>query len=232
MSQPLGKKLSEKLNDAVDELLGRAKELFVPPIVPGEIKRWWEAMIDDEIVAAARLMKKNYPNLDGHTNGSQQCRIDLAEGPFLLTLQEQLLNRPHAAKTPVFSEATLYTAWLKAGLDGDRWDTFKGWMLHTATIQFEFVIAKKVCKDLIAMSGTIGQLNRILPELADYLPTNLQRELREQKRASNAPFEWAPYDKEKVEICKYSLAKAHLMPIGNRRGWEHAVSWCHRSTAE
>ena len=106
------------------------------------------------------------------------------------------------------------------------------WMANCAEYVEEVKDARLVIGDIFEMTKTAGQLKRMVPDLLQYLPEALRRAYEQQKRASSLPFEWAAYDKRRVENMILAVSKGHL--LNNIRtnneyvGYENvaATTWC------
>lgn len=114
---------------------------------------------------------------------------------------------------------------------------FVEWMIHTAKLREEILDAATVITDIFDMAKTAGQIKRMVPDLLQYLPASLRQAYDEQKRASTMPFEWAPYDKGRVERMILAVSKGHLLANMAKPGRENfsfgtldAIMWA-RQTA-
>ena len=81
------------------------------------------------------------------------------------------------------------------------------------------------------MALTAGQLKRMVPDLLKYLPDDKRDMLHQQVRASTLPFEWAAYDRDRVERAITYIAKCHMLRgIGKsvRQNFERNefTTWC------
>jgi hypothetical protein len=65
--------------------------------------------------------------------------------------------------------------------------------------------------EILSMVKTAGQLARMVPDMIPYLSPQAQQEIAGQKRASQLPYEWAAYPRDKVDAAMVTLAKCHLV---------------------
>lgn len=100
-------------------------------------------------------------------------------------------------------------------------NTFVEWVVHTAKLREEIIDASQVINDVFEMAKTAGQIKRMVPDLLQYLPLGLRQAYEEQKRASTMPFEWAPYDKSRVERMILTVSKGHLLANMAKPGREN-----------
>jgi hypothetical protein len=103
---------------------------------------------------------------------------------------------------------------------GAQAESFTTWMRDTAVLREEIIDAARVIKDVFTMAKTAGQVKRMVPDLLQYMPEGLRAAYEEQKRASTLPFEWAPYEKERVERMILTVSKGHLLNNMGKPGRE------------
>lgn len=127
--------------------------------------------------------------------------------------------------------------YVKGHLGAADAEAFVEWMIHTAKLREEILDAATVITDIFDMAKTAGQIKRMVPDLLQYLPASLRQAYDEQKRASTMPFEWAPYDKGRVERMILAVSKGHLLANMAKPGRENlsfgsldAIMWA-RQTA-
>lgn len=103
------------------------------------------------------------------------------------------------------------TADLHEHLGEENTELFLEWIVATSLLRNELKEAREAVTEIFEMAKTAGQIKRMVPDLLQYLPSNLQRAYQNQVRASSLPFEWAPYPKDKVERMMITIGKGHLM---------------------
>lgn len=104
------------------------------------------------------------------------------------------------------------------------------WMQTCATMFPELRSANKVLQDIFSMANTAGQIKRMVPDLMQYLPEKQRAAFEEQKRSSTIPFEWAPYDKSRIDDMLLQVSKGHLLSNMNREGNARVVRHLHFQT--
>jgi hypothetical protein len=117
-------------------------------------------------------------------------------------------------------------------LPSETYDEFIAWANAAAACDARQTEARSVINDIIKMLSTAGQLRRMVPELVQYLPAQIQKDIADQQRASPFPEEWASYPKDKVEKMLAALAEGHLFHGMGKRdvsrqgaAYSWAVSW-------
>ena len=73
--------------------------------------------------------------------------------------------------------------------------------------------------NVAASAMAIGQVRRMMPDLATYLSKPHQELLRSQQRSSSLPSEFAAFDHGKLHRAIGVLAKCHLLPQTQTFEW-------------
>jgi hypothetical protein len=215
-STQIGKKFSEELIKDVSKLLGRGKLAFPCPLTADERVALWNNMIRPDILAAYELLlAEEVAGSDylGHwnikfktTHGNERFLVEFVhQSPDPQTF---LRVRPNDSNNQHFRSAdSVYDA-----MPGGKHEAFTDWMRNCAMIRRDFEPALQTLKDIIKFCGTIGQLTRAIPDLHKYLKKQHQDILREQTRSSNMPYEWASFDRARVDQLQFAVAKSYLLP--------------------
>ena len=95
---------------------------------------------------------------------------------------------------------------------GNDWGIFQEWVINQGSLYDEMKSAWDTVNEIVNMTSTAGQIRRMVPELLDYLPKDKAEALRAQKRASNVPYKWSAFDRNRVQRALHALAKCHIMP--------------------
>jgi hypothetical protein len=95
---------------------------------------------------------------------------------------------------------------------------FMEWIVSTADMRLELKEAVQTIAQIMEMAKTAGQVKRMVPDLLQYLPPKLQLAYKDQVRASSLPFEWASYNKPRVERLLIALGKGHLLAGMGKEG--------------
>ena len=229
MASTLSARSKEQILGGVNKLLGRARNCFPMPLEEDEIKLWWGLHFKDPEIPKAfeKIMKSGY-SIYCTSNDMEAVFMRALDNvsPMKIKFRVRLLNRvPAERATAVQLGQRLQDAW---PFSLERWYQLVEWMKTVAQINAEFCNAYVVSSFVIEKCNTAGQINRALPELAQYLTGDARDALREQKRASNMPYEWAAYDKDKVMKASLALTKANLFPKGEvSRSWNTCdTNWC------
>lgn len=88
--------------------------------------------------------------------------------------------------------------------------------------------ARTTVIDIMTMIRTAGQLHRMVPELAQYLPDVQRQMIADQQRKSPYPDLWAGFDKARVDRMLVVLARGHLVKgliEGSRPALGDSFSW-------
>lgn len=113
-------------------------------------------------------------------------------------------------------------------LGPDLGGKFDSWVADVKQFHREAFSAYGTCKKIVRMASTPGQLRRMMPDLLDRLGARAQKLLKDQKRASSMPFEWAEFPREPVYAAEALIAKCHLLPEAPGVHWvtrTHNRTW-------
>jgi len=211
-------KLKQEIRDETSFLVGRAKKALVCPLSPEELERAWAATFEPRTLAALKHLEHDCGYyMKHHITSSVIITIPLEGERYEVRLRQDLYKAPDNAKD--FMEC-----W---PLGDDKKKEFCEWVQHAGRIDSEFRNALYVVDALVGFCGTAGQLVRAMPELATFMPLTIGDMLRQQKRASGMPYEWAAFPKERVQQASLALAKAYMMPEPRpRRTYDgYDVTW-------
>lgn len=92
-----------------------------------------------------------------------------------------------------------------------KFDALWSWALAADQMTREIANALDVSSELLDMVKTAGQLQRMVPDFMRYVTPAAQAALSSQKRASQLPFEWAAYPRDKVDQMLITLGKCDLV---------------------
>jgi hypothetical protein len=222
MSKPLTEKLSKEILSEVSFLLGRGKQTIICPLDQKEIDNAWKATFEPQLLAAFKTLKTAGYRTHSHKVGETTVVMLMDGAHYHVRFRQDLYDRPHKDRdAPDHFEK-------RWPLGADRWKEFVEWVSYASTIDGEFRNALWVVTKLLEMCKTVGQLTRALPELATFMPREIQETLREQRRASTMPYDWAAFPRDRVDLAQQALAKAYLLPdqARARRLWgDLNVTW-------
>lgn len=100
---------------------------------------------------------------------------------------------------------------LGAMIGFDRATAFMDWAVTCDLMKRDIESAIETVRELFEMIKTAGQLKRMVPDLFRYIPDAQRAAFDDQKRASTLPFEWAGYDRARVERMLGTLLKCQLL---------------------
>jgi hypothetical protein len=224
MSKQITQKLATEIKDEIEFLTGRAKQVFKIPLNAEEIENAWNATIDIDVREAFHTLDAKGYDVNGHRIHDPYINIQLDNTEYCVRFHKILLARPYNDNLHILRQA-----W---PLGPEKWTEFAEWVQNVGAIDAEFREAHEVVCWLLDTCGSVGQLIRAMPELATFMPKNIQTVLREQRRASTMPYDWASYPREKVERAQYALSKAFMLPDPGdmRRGkWSQiSCTWATR----
>lgn len=112
-----------------------------------------------------------------------------------------------------------------------KWDELVAWTQACDSMSREVANALDVCTDVLDMITTAGQLKRMVPDLMRFLSDKSRTAVDDQKRASTLPYEWAAYDRAKVDAAMITLSKCDLVKgivTTDTEGWHfggEGFSW-------
>ena len=140
------------------------------------------------------------------------CMVDQNRGFFTITRKmmdtfpKVRLADDKYTQWPFVDRATL-----EARLGPEDFAKFVEWVELAVNMDSELQNAVKVITDIFGMVKTAGQLQRMVPDLFQYLPPAQRGAFENQKHTSTIPFEWTPYPRENVERMIGTLNKCHLL---------------------
>lgn len=189
------------------------------PISTPEKIAMWEWGIDQELFDALELIKQASYHLEPYNDrvtfvvpewGLGIRWYDRQERPFLKLPQ----TGPHKIKLHKYGSTALREirgASLFEVLGHGQATKLGEWATTASELGVQCIEAKQTIKAVFDMVKTAGQLRRMVPDLIQYLPDYMQKELANQERKSPFPDPWAEFDKSKVERLLVVLARGHLV---------------------
>lgn len=167
-----------------------------------------------EYSATTRAIGFVVPGAQGSTTcfAVRLCMVEAQRGFFTITHKMMgdwpttKLKDDQYTQWPVVTEETLIER-----LGAEPAQKLMEWVRACALMDEEIFNAQQVIEDLFGMIKTAGQLRRMVPDLFQYLPEDAREAFADQKRASSLPFEWAAYDRGKVDRMLGTFHKCHLL---------------------
>lgn len=211
-------KMRKEITEDISRLMGRGLKALPCPINNIDQAKFWQNTLPQHEVQAYELLKDSgYEGarslcnwkLNIRTRFDQEYSIDFVSGTAIF-LAKNRANAPHF----------IYADTLQRCYPGEHWEGFVSWVQNNAQIRREFFPSIRTVTEILKFCGTIGQLVRAVPDLYKYLPTEKARLLKDQSRSSNMPYEWASFDRTRVDALQFAMAKASLLPAQNEL-WEN-----------
>ncbi|MFI5397637.1 MAG: hypothetical protein ACHQ9S_19030 [Candidatus Binatia bacterium] len=221
MSTAIGKHLGDQIKHDFDYLLGRGRTAFPCPLGQEGRRKFWHNLFRPDIVAAFELLESEEFGTHHLTQRCGRIVTQLDDKQYHVTFHtddSDLLRFPHLRSDEPFHIGGMV---LRDHFPGNRveWDDFTQWVRNCSQIEREFEGASKAFAEVVKMCGTVGQLVRAVPELRTHLPGRAAESLSDASRASNMPFEWALYDRDKIANIQMCVCKAFLFPARDATSW-------------
>lgn len=204
------KTLREEITNDISRLMGRGLRALPCPIGQVDQAKFWHGTLPQHEVQAYELLK------DSEYEGARSlCHWNLN----IMTRFDREYSIKFVAPVAIFLSKT--RASLQHHRDADtlercypeeNWGAFVAWVQNSAQLRREFHPSIQTVMEILEFCGTIGQLVRAVPDLHKYLPKEKARLLKDQSRSSNMPYEWASFDRARVDALQFAMAKACLLP--------------------
>jgi len=140
------------------------------------------------------------------------CMVEAQRGFFTIT--QKMMEKWPSIKL----KDDQYTQWPMLPRDkiielmgAEKAAQFFEWVEACAIMDDEIFNAQETIEQIFAMVKTAGQLRRMVPDLFKYIPEDAQDAFAEQKRSSSLPYEWAAYDRDRVERMLGTFHKCSLL---------------------
>lgn len=229
MTTKLSKATVEDIKRNVAKLLDCGVRYTNLNMTPEEMGEFWHRGFPDELMDAYTVLAKHGVGIEYHavsssvgfavpidTNRAMSIRLAIpgGNGGFINLTRSMAKDHPKvtlegAGQTEAWP--VIDAAECEKRLGKAKWDEFWLWAQAADTMSKEIALALDVSVELLNMIKTAGQLQRMVPEFENYLTTEHRRAMASQKRSSQLPYEWAAYDRSKVEAAMTTLAKCHLI---------------------
>lgn len=197
---------------------------------PEEIGEFWHRGFPDELLDAYTVLANHGVGIEYHAVSSavgfaipvdsgraMSVRLAIPGGNGGFINLTRAMAKAHA-KVVLADASNQPEAWPVIDRDEcikrlgqQNWDKFWLWAEAADMMSREIANALDVATDLFAMVKTAGQMARMVPEFKRFLSPKHHEALGDQKRASNTPYEWAAYPRDKVDNCLITLGKCDLI---------------------
>src|SRR4051812_26098528 len=219
----------EKMKKELAELLNCGLRFTKLKMTSEEMGEFWHAGFPDELLDAYSVLAKHGVGIEYHavsssvgfalpidsrTAYSLRLSIPGNNGGFINYTRGMAKSLPKvsldaggtAEDWPVIDSTECIRRMGQA-----RFDELVAWAEAADAMSREVAIALSVVDEILSMVKTAGQLARMVPDMIPYLSPQAQQEIAGQKRASQLPYEWAAYPRDKVDAAMVTLAKCHLV---------------------
>lgn len=208
--------MATEIKDEVARLLGRGRTTFECPLDEEERAKLWHEMLPPPLLKSIETLEQYGHETNMHKTFLLRFETKLEGADYLVQFWNPGNTRLIQDNLDTFRTAgQLVLAYPRP----DDWADFVQWIQNTGRVERDFEFALAALEAVLGFCNTIGQLTRAVPELAQYLTGEKREILQGQKRASNMPFEWATFDRKRIDTLQFAMAKAHLMPKKNNASW-------------
>lgn len=225
-SNQLGLRTKAHINQTISGLFGRALT-FQPCPLDTDTKRvaFWESYLDPEVLKCRRyLIDGGYEEAFGRVSNTRQGFRWEGYSVALWSPDTSMLNLPRRDLLADYNDSTIDIRTGCAAAEIDVQD-FMHWIRTCVGLNEELNEATETLKNVVDFAKTPGQLRRMVPDLVQYLDRDTQDILSEQVRNSKVCFEWAAFDKDRVQRLLLAMAKCYLLPKSERK-WRHTHGLC------
>ena len=212
------------LESLIDTMLIRHRMASVCPLSPEELASLWRANMnhtDKTFWEAARAKLSAEGDIPLLTPTAQGVLLKFDFAKLLLQISDTTFKvgqipfwDRHKDMTFINPEEVLSPGALKA---------FREWAMRTVHIWKRAELTSETLKRIVNISSTVGQINRMAPELVKYTNILSQQALRQQERRSPIPAAWMDLNRTNVRASLDHLAFCYLLPSAD--GWFHHMPW-------
>ena len=112
-------------------------------------------------------------------------------------------------------------------LGADLHKELREWALNAIHIHTRVEMTRQMLKEILNISNTIGQINRMAPELVKYANPLTQQALTKQERRSPLPEEWMQIDRTVMRSSLDHLTFCYLLPrVEESEVDADSLPWC------
>lgn len=220
----------EAIKKDVGELLDAGIRFTRLSMTPEEMGEFWHKGFPDELLDAYSVLATHGVGIEYHAVSSAvgfaipidslramsvRLAIPGGNGGFINLTRSMAKDHPKvmlmdaggvAEPWPAISQDECVKRMGKA-----KFDEFWEWSMAADKMSREIAVALDVSTELLDMVKTAGQLQRMVPEMLRFLKPEHRAALEGQKRASQVPYEWAAYDRAKVDAALVTMGKCDLV---------------------
>jgi hypothetical protein len=229
MSTKLNKATIDSAKQEIASLLDCGVRFTKLNMTSEEMGEFWHRGFPDELLDAYTVLAKHGVGIEYHAVSSSigfaipidplramSVRLTIAGGNGGFINLTRSMAKDHAKihldgagqaeAWPVIDQAECEKRMGQA-----KWQEFWAWAQAADHMSREIANALDVSTELLDMVKTAGQLQRMAPDFLQYVSAEQRAALSSQKRASQLPYEWAAYDRAKVDAALVTLGKCQLV---------------------
>lgn len=240
----------EDMKKEIAELLDCGVRFTKLDMSPEEMGEFWHRGFPDDLLDAYTILANHGVGIEYHavssavgfavpidSNRAMSVRLAIPGGNGGFINLTRAMAKDHA-KVTLADAANQPESWPAISqeecvkrMGQAKWDHFWQWASAADTMSREIANALDVATDLLGMVKTAGQMSRMVPDFLRFLSPKAREALSDQKRASQLPYEWAAYDRAKVDAAMITLGKCDLIKslvAEDTKGWHfggEGFSW-------
>lgn len=215
------------INGTISVLIARHRLAHRCPLTPEELCALWRAnmgKVDLNFWSAAFEMARSGSDLPFYMPSAQGVLLHFDFGKVCLEIPDDVFE---AGNFPFWDRCRDMSFVDPRGVlsTPERYREFSDWALTAIHIRTRSEMTRTILMRLLAISNTVGQLNRMAPELVKYASGLTQQALGEQERRSPLPDEWMTIDRTVVRSSLDHLAFCYLLPKSSGVSLDD-MTWC------
>lgn len=230
----------ERMNNTVDHLLLRHLMANPCPLPPSKLAALYAAAMDPPALATWEATR-HWWQITEHrppVRSTTHAAVPLALPNGATVIMQIMGDTIEEEKFPLWSydQPDINRRVDAAKVLGDMADEFVAWVNTACGVHTRQLTTKVVCHDIIELSGTVGQLHRMCPDLVRYTYDQTREALERQQRRSPVPYGWHNIDRRLVRQSMDHLALCYLLPDDAARdattlGFTYNSNWifCHNT---
>lgn len=213
-------------NDTIDNLTERHRLALPCPLGAEDLVALWCGNMDDvdrNFWRAAQVKLIRGDNLPFIEPDSQGVLLDFGFARLCLQIPKTVFD---GAKLPIWNRQSDMSLVNPQHILGDElYASLRDWAKVAVHIHTRVEMTKLILKKITGIANTVGQLNRMAPELVKYSSALTQQALGEQERRSPLPDEWMQLDRMLVRTSLDHLTFCYLLPKVEDQPDADAAPW-------
>lgn len=250
MSTKISKNQIEEVKSHIGKLLDAGVRFTKLNMTAEEMGEFWHRGFPDELLDAYTVLASHGVGIEYHAVSSSvgfaipidsiramsvRLTIPGGNGGFINLTRAMAKDHPKVMLADAGGQPEAWPALSREEcikrMGQAKFDEFWNWAMAADSMSREVAVALDVTTELLDMVKTAGQLQRMVPDLMRFLKDEHRAALTDQKRASQVPYEWAAYPRDKVDAALVTLGKCDLVKglVGeDTSGWHfggEGFSW-------